>query len=609
MRRIDGSRAGSRIAAAAFAAQFVLMDVLTRGPRAYAHSAPASAGAVASVVAWWLVATAARRRAGRAAAAAIAGAALTLQAVVYRYYHAPLDAQVVASARHAWADVRPVVREALAPVALLALLAAAAEYAALSLVHARWARDGAARSSEPRAPVPATARRLRLASWGAAIALALIGHAAGPPDVRLVDSLRSLVARDATAGAKVSGVALGPIVSSRREPPDVLFLLTESVRAGDFADEETRALVPGRVDLAEMRAVASYTAVSVSALLTGRTQEGPRDALLAAPDLFDAARAVRGDGPRATVAYWSAQSASLFERKDPRGAVDSFVTVDDLVGHAVDDEDTVVDRGVDRLLAARAARDLATLAPPYLAMLHFAGTHAPYFFDEARAPFAPWRREVAWSKMAELRNAYRNAIAEQDVRVAACVRAFLAREAAGGRPYVIVFTSDHGEAFGEHGAIHHGQGLYDEQLHVPAWIAWGNGAIDDGEAASLRAYATRTTTHLDVLPTILDALGALDAIALAPHRAGLRGRSLLRAPAPLGAIPITNCTGMFPCPVSTWGMLGETHAVVAQPWDTDYRCFELRTFADRVPLDAPPCAALREAARRTYPTIPNGASL
>lgn len=35
---------------------------------------------------------------------------------------------------------------------------------------------------------------------------------------------------------------------------------------------------------------------------------------------------------------------------------------------------------------------------------------------------------------------------------------------------VIIVTSDHGEAFGEHGKVWHANGVYDEELHVPLYI-------------------------------------------------------------------------------------------------------------------------------------------
>jgi hypothetical protein len=302
------------------------------------------------------------------------------------------------------------------------------------------------------------------------------------------------------------------------------------------------------------------------------------------------------------VAYWSAQSESVFER-DERQALDSFVTLETLLGHAVDDEDTVVDRGVDRLLAAQFQKRLPSLVAPYFVLLHFAGTHAPYFVNDDDAPFRPYTRDVSWSQMPELHAAYANAIHEQDKSVAVCVRAFV--EEQGSSPWMIVFTSDHGEAFGEHGAIHHGQNLYEEQIHVPAWIAFGNGAITPEEEARLRARAGAPVTHLDLLPTILDTYGVLGGFAFAPYAAALRGRSLLAADRGARApLPITNCTAMFPCPVNTWGMLDGDVALEAQRWDGDWRCLLLDD--ERARVDDARCRALREASRLPFPLLPNG---
>jgi hypothetical protein len=76
---------------------------------------------------------------------------------------------------------------------------------------------------------------------------------------------------------------------------------------------------------------------------------------------------------------------------------------------------------------------------------------------------------------------------------------------------VVVFTSDHGEALGEHGAWGHGLNLYQEALDVPLIIrAPGLSAGDEGGPIEL----------LDVGPTVLDLMG----VSLAE---GMVGRSLL----------------------------------------------------------------------------------
>ena len=76
---------------------------------------------------------------------------------------------------------------------------------------------------------------------------------------------------------------------------------------------------------------------------------------------------------------------------------------------------------------------------------------------------------------------------------------------------LVVLTADHGDQFGEHGKVGHGESLHNRVLHVPLAFHW---------PASLRPGASAAPVQLvDVMPTILD-LAGLDA----PAR--LDGRSL-----------------------------------------------------------------------------------
>src|SRR5262249_30572455 len=149
----------------------------------------------------------------------------------------------------------------------------------------------------------------------------------------------------------------------------------------------------------------------------------------------------------------------------------------------VDDDSEWVKKPLDRMVIDRFIAELPNRPHPSATVLHLYGTHAPYYFADEGAKFRPFERSVGWSSMPKLRNAYKNAIAEQDKQVARAVRAFTAH--AGNRPWFVIFTSDHGESFGEHGAIHHGQNLYDEQVRVPGWIAAGQGALTEKEERAL----------------------------------------------------------------------------------------------------------------------------
>ena len=81
-----------------------------------------------------------------------------------------------------------------------------------------------------------------------------------------------------------------------------------------------------------------------------------------------------------------------------------------------------------------------------------------------------------------------------------------------GDRVLVVVTSDHGESLGEHGEATHGLFAYEATVRVPL-VLYAPGI--------LRPSVVRTPVrHVDVLPTVLDALG-LDVPA------GLPGRSLL----------------------------------------------------------------------------------
>jgi len=65
---------------------------------------------------------------------------------------------------------------------------------------------------------------------------------------------------------------------------------------------------------------------------------------------------------------------------------------------------------------------------------------------------------------------------------------------------VVIFTSDHGEAFGEHGSWTHGLDLYNEVLSVPLVIR-----LPNATGAGLKL--STPVQHIDLLPTILNLCG------------------------------------------------------------------------------------------------------
>ena len=62
----------------------------------------------------------------------------------------------------------------------------------------------------------------------------------------------------------------------------------------------------------------------------------------------------------------------------------------------------------------------------------------------------------------------------------------------------VVFTSDHGEGFGEHGRFLHGNSFYDELVHVPLIIA--------GPGISRGGRVSEGVSHVDLMPTLCELL-------------------------------------------------------------------------------------------------------
>lgn len=524
------------------------------------------------------------------------------QLFAMRYFGAPLGAQSLAAARAAWGDVARVLSELAGSLALAMACATIASYTLLwlSLSAPKNATAAGAVELDPSPALP-------MLSLGA-VALTV---GALPPDVALVSGLPALREANVVTFAHTTNVPQLP--SNRARLPDVLLVVTESVRDADACSlptdtcataPELNAFATDRIGFSQLRSLASYTTIAVGGLLTGHEQLGSHEELARMPLLFDYAKAVRGpSNARYFVAYYGAQiSSSVFERGSIEGAADRKVDLEDLVGHAVEDEDQVLDALPDRLLEARFSKEVANLPHPRFIVLHLLGTHAPYAIDPEHAPFRPYRRAPSLAHMDELHNAYKNALLAQDHDLTKMLRAFSDSE--GSDPWLMVYTSDHGEAFGEHGAIHHGQNLYPEQVHVPGFLLSRNGALSADALTSLREHAKAPLTHADIVPTLLDAVGVWSSMEMLPYRREMVGQSWLapfsRARTP---IAVTNCNGSFKCPLNNWGLYGERASLVAQAWDPEWRCVTLS--GEGVP-DPAACAELRHASHARFPKLPNG---
>ncbi|MBI2299555.1 MAG: sulfatase-like hydrolase/transferase [Armatimonadetes bacterium] len=80
---------------------------------------------------------------------------------------------------------------------------------------------------------------------------------------------------------------------------------------------------------------------------------------------------------------------------------------------------------------------------------------------------------------------------------------------------LVIYTSDHGDALASHCLHGKGPAMYEEMTHIPFLVRW------PGEAPA-GAVCPHPTSHIDLVPTVLDALGL-------PQPKLLEGRSMLPA--------------------------------------------------------------------------------
>src|SRR5262249_52327136 len=142
----------------------------------------------------------------------------------------------------------------------------------------------------------------------------------------------------------------------------------------------------------------------------------------------------------------------------------------------------------------------------------------------------------------------------------------------------IIYTSDHGEAFREHGQLGHTGAILDEEIHVPGWVDAPPGTLSDSERAALQSVRNTPVFHTDFTPTMLDLMGLWDDPKIKPYRDRMVGSSLLR---PFGeerkqmTLGLTNCSGIWGCAYKNWGVMRGSLKVEGREWYAGWHCFDV----------------------------------
>ncbi len=117
---------------------------------------------------------------------------------------------------------------------------------------------------------------------------------------------------------------------------------------------------------------------------------------------------------------------------------------------------------------------------------------------------------------------------------------------------LIIITSDHGEAFGEHDLLSHGLGfVYQDQVHVPMLVKY--------PGQHVAQQSDDLVSQVDLMPTVLDLAG----ISLPSD---LQGRSL-QLPQPKDAAPVYSQAGAMGRVAPSYPRFrGARQAMFAGPW-------------------------------------------
>jgi glucan phosphoethanolaminetransferase (alkaline phosphatase superfamily) len=394
---------------------------------------------------------------------------------------------------------------------------------------------------------------------------------------------------------------LPTLTSTRAHPPNVVLLLTESVRAdamcsvphGQCSSPFLDEVAPDRIGLGRLTTQTPSTFSACLLLLTGLEPNVDFATAHSAPVLWELARAV---GYR--TAYVSAQNMNYegFGAFVRHAGIDVLVTPAELGGVA----DVHIGAPDERALAEalRFVRG-APRATPYFALVHLSNTHTPYRVDPELQPFVP-HSDDPFDGVLRYHNHYKNSVYMQERAISSFLRDL--RALPNFRETVVLVLSDHGEQFLEHGSLYHNRTLYDEELRVPGWLVAGEYGLGEDERAALASYGASRTFMQDVFATVVDLFGLREARASLPFAARVGGRSLL-LPRVAGEEPfalLANSTAVWEADMPIFGgMLGDVKVTGTK--DGDFTCVDTKRHpSEATPLTGSECDALIARVKRAY---------
>ena len=304
---------------------------------------------------------------------------------------------------------------------------------------------------------------------------------------------------DAPAHAPAPHAPPPPRVSARDLLPkglNVILITVDTLRADLGYAGNPRPVSPHLDALAERSTIferayslASYTGKSVGPLLIGKypseTHRGwGHFNRYTGKDILVAERLQKaGIHTFAVHAHWYFTSPAF-------GLNRGFATIDNAAQPPPgtdQDNDATVTGGPLTDAAIRVFSNPEHTSRRFFAWIHYLDPHSEYAKHPGAPSFGPG-----------MRGAYDGEVWYTDRQIGRFL-AFLAEQPWAERT-AIVFTSDHGEAFGEHGMIRHGVEIFEELVRVPFFVYVPG-------IAPHRVAERRSA--IDLVPTVLDLLGVV----------------------------------------------------------------------------------------------------
>jgi arylsulfatase A-like enzyme len=352
-------------------------------------------------------------------------------------------------------------------------------------------------------------RRLAIVGGGTALGLNILGNlACGSPS-----------AAPARGGLLAQPGNAANLLAAPPRPPNILFIVIDTLRADHVSSYGYERPTSPTVDSLAHQGVlfesafstSSYTAPAHASLLTGRYPYEHGVQWITHRPVFDGRYPTLPEALRARGYRTAAFSANRFWFTREQGFGQGFVRFEDTFRSPVKMAmRTVYGRQIEDAVIKSIAEDYPwrTRASginssvlrwlkqdsdrPFFAFLNYFDVHDPYFpprsyrskFSDLENPggivnsyqnrFNP---EMTSQQIQNEIDAYDGAISYVDDRIAELMTQI--RGLGLGDNLLVIITSDHGEAFGEHGAFLHPNSVYREEIHVPL-VIWRPGQIPAG---------------------------------------------------------------------------------------------------------------------------------